>query len=143
MLHDRLAQPDVVGRGYILDGFPREAANSEFLVSEGQLPDVIVVLEVPDEELVKRLSGRRFDPVTKRTYHVIFAPPSDPEVAARLTQRVDDCAEVAVGRIAKYRAALADCLAPFEGLAPTATVDGTGSVDTVFERIRAVVDSCA
>ena len=173
MLHDRLAQPDVVDRGYILDGFPREAANSEFLVSEGardvasstplardgiawgcvrvrmralipgQLPDVIVVLEVPDEELVKRLSGRRFDPVTKRTYHVIFAPPSDPEVAARLTQRVDDCAEVAVGRIAKYRAALADCLAPFEGLAPTATVDGTGSVDTVFERIRAVVDSCA
>jgi len=109
----------------------------------GQLPDVIVVLEVPDEELVKRLSGRRFDPVTKRTYHVIFAPPSDPEVAARLTQRVDDSAEVAAGRIAKYRAALADCLAPFEGLAPTATVDGTGSVATVFERIRAVVDSCA
>ena len=105
----------------------------------GEIPDAIIVLEVPDEELVRRLSGRRFDPVTRRTYHMVFAPPpEDPTLRDRLITRPDDAPEVAQRRIAAYNTRVSECLQPFPASC-VVKVDGTGTIDEVFARVAAAV----
>lgn len=98
------------------------------------------MLDVPQDELVRRLSGRRFDPVTRRTYHMVFAPPpaDDAALLARLTRRTDDSPEIAQRRIAAYDARVKECLEPFPASC-VVTVDGTGTVDEVFARVAAAV----
>ena len=72
-------------KGFILDGVCRTQAQSEFVVREGLMPQVNIVLEVPDDEVVRRISGRRIDPQTGKSYHTIFCPaPAD--IAARCVQ---------------------------------------------------------
>lgn len=138
MLRARLARADVLAKGYVLDGFPRERRNAEFLVEIGELPHAILLLEVPDAELVKRLAGRRRDPVTGKTWHVDFKPPPR-EVEHRLVTRPDDAPDVARVRVASYNARVEDCLAPFDR-AVIFRVDGVGTPADVFDRLRAIVD---
>lgn len=98
---ERLTHHDCATRGWLLDGFPRTAAQAHAMLSQGIVPDCVLVLDVPDEEVISRISGRRVDPVTRKTYHVSFNPPP-PEVQQRVIQRSDDNEETIKNRLDKY-----------------------------------------
>ena len=74
LVKERIAQPDCVN-GCIFDGFPRTIPQAEALESEGINIDHVIEIDVPDEEIVKRLSGRRQHAASGRIYHMIYNPP--------------------------------------------------------------------
>ncbi|KAJ8906469.1 hypothetical protein NDN08_002962 [Rhodosorus marinus] len=103
LIEEKLQDPVVKKNGWLLDGFPRTVAQAEALKAAGVAPDVAVSLEVPDDEIVQRIVGRRSDPETGRIYHLTFDPPETEEVASRLTQRSDDTEEKVRTRLAMYK----------------------------------------
>jgi adenylate kinase len=107
---ERLAEQDCVERGWLLDGFPRTRVQAEALAANNIFCDAFVNLVVPDSVLVERVVGRRSDPVTGKIYHVVFSPPDDDEVAARLVQRDDDTEEKVAVRIAAFHANMSGIL---------------------------------
>jgi adenylate kinase len=92
MIKDRLAQPDVAERGWLLDGYPRSASQAEAIEREGIRPDLFLLIEVPSELLVERVVGRRLDPQTGAIYHLKYNPPPA-DAVGRLVQRSDDTEE--------------------------------------------------
>ncbi|KAF4028857.1 Adenylate kinase domain-containing protein [Phytophthora infestans] len=101
---NRLAESDCVTRGWLLYGFPRTSRQAGALLNaQGGLaaPDCVLELEVPDHEVIRRIAGRRVDPVTGKTYHVEFNPPPV-EVAARVEQRSDDTEEKIRTRLTQF-----------------------------------------
>jgi adenylate kinase len=130
---ERLAQRDCLTRGWLLDGFPRTRAQADALRDAGVSPDAFVLLEVPADELVARVVGRRLDPETGKVYHLTTNPPPKP-LAHRVQQRADDTAETAAARIATYDANLAAVLAAFDGLALEAG-DSAGPAPAMLARI--------
>ena len=98
----RLAAPDCVRCGWLLDGFPRTAAQADALAAAGVEADAFLLLRVDDAALVERVTGRRVDPLTKRVYHVAFDPPPPGKVAARCEQRADDEEHAAVARLRAF-----------------------------------------
>jgi adenylate kinase len=99
MVQHRLSQPDVQERGYILDGFPRTARQAGALFDAGIVPELVLCLTVPDSELIKRVTGRRIDPVTRKVYDIAHKSASSEVVASRLIQRSDDTEEKIVRRL--------------------------------------------
>jgi adenylate kinase len=99
----RLAEPDCSTRGWLLDGFPRTAPQAEALLRGMAAPDCVLELEVPDKEVIRRIAGRRVDPVTGKTYHIEFNPPPV-DVAARVVQRSDDTEEKLHTRLVQFHA---------------------------------------
>jgi len=75
MVKERLDMDDCKKNGWLLDGFPRTGAQAAALEEIGVEPDCVILLEVPDEELIKRVVGRRSDPETGKIYHMTFFPP--------------------------------------------------------------------
>mmetsp|Transcript_82837 Transcript_82837/g.96835 ORF Transcript_82837/g.96835 Transcript_82837/m.96835 type:complete len:261 (-) Transcript_82837:395-1177(-) len=112
MVKNRLNQADVKEKGWLLDGFPRTKAQAQALQEAGIIPQVMVLLEVPDEVLVERIEGRRNDPQTGKVYHLKFNPPpqDDADLLARLEQRKDDTREAMVSRLATYHKNCEDIL---------------------------------
>eukprot|EP00644_Phytophthora_capsici_P000434 jgi/Phyca11/99878/e_gw1.4.261.1 len=113
---DRITKPDCERRGWLLDGFPRTAVQAEALLAAHggkAAPDCVLVLDVPDEEVIRRIAGRRVDPETGKTYHVEFNPPP-PEVQARVIQRSDDTEETLRTRLEQFHAHSDGVLAVFE-----------------------------
>ena len=90
---DRLKQEDCCKNGWLLDGFPRTKSQADALKKAGMIPDCFVLLDVPEEVLVERVTGRRTDPETGKIYHMSYSPPPTEEIASRLIQRSDDTAE--------------------------------------------------
>ena len=86
LIKDRMNESDA-SNGVLFDGFPRTIPQAEALESITEVSTVISI-EVPDEDIVNRIVGRRMDPETGEIYHVSFKPP--PEIAHRLIQRKDD-----------------------------------------------------
>ena len=90
LVQERIGQEDCV-KGFLLDGFPRTIPQADALKEAGVKIDAVVEIDVADEEIIKRMSGRRMHPGTGRTYHVIFNPPSvegiDDETGEELIQR--------------------------------------------------------
>jgi adenylate kinase len=107
MVRKRIAQPDC-GNGYIIDGFPRTIAQAEALRAAGIDIDFVIEIEVDDQEILRRMSGRRVHPATGRTYHVEFNPPQAPGkddiTGEPLVQRPDDNEATVRQRIASYHA---------------------------------------
>lgn len=105
IVKERLTEEDCKN-GFLLDGFPRTIPQAEALVSNGVDLDYVVVLEAPTEEIVARLTGRRFHAASGRTYHLIFQPPKvtniDDITGEPLTQRDDDKEEVVRNRLNVY-----------------------------------------
>lgn len=101
---DRLAEEDCAKQGWLLDGFPRTAAQARALEEAGVTADCFIFLNVPDEVLVERVVGRRTDPETGKIYHMTFSPPEDDEVLARLEQRSDDTEEKVKVRLEQFHA---------------------------------------
>jgi adenylate kinase len=107
MAKARVAQPDC-GNGFIVDGFPRTIAQAEALRAAGIDIDFVIQLEIADEEILRRMSGRRTHPGSGRTYHVEFNPPTAPDeddiTGEPLIQRPDDNEETVKKRMANYHA---------------------------------------
>ncbi|KAG3102773.1 hypothetical protein PI125_g14055 [Phytophthora idaei] len=100
----RLAESDCVTRGWLLDGFPRTSRQAEALLTaqDGMAaPDCVLELEVPDKEVIRRIAGRRVDPVTGKTYHIEFNPPPV-DVAGRVEQRSDDTEDKIRTRLTQF-----------------------------------------
>jgi len=102
LVKHKLSEPGVKQQGILLDGFPRTKEQANALKENGINVDLFVYIDVPEAQLLKRVEGRREDPVTKKIYNVTSNPPSDPEVAKRLITRSDDTQEAMKVRIAKF-----------------------------------------
>lgn len=105
LVKQRLAEPDCAA-GFLLDGFPRTIPQAEALEKNGISLDCVIVLDAPTEEIVARLTGRRFHPASGRTYHIKFQPPKVPGLddvtGEALVQRDDDKEEVVRNRLHVY-----------------------------------------
>jgi len=105
LVQERITQPDCKN-GFLLDGFPRTVPQADALKAAGVEIDAIIEIDVPDEEIVKRMSGRRAHLASGRTYHLDYNPPKvegkDDQTGEDLVQREDDQPEVVLGRLAVY-----------------------------------------
>lgn len=105
LVKERITQPDCA-RGFLFDGFPRTIPQAQAMVDAGISIDVVVEIAVEDEEIVKRLSGRRVHPDSGRIYHTIFNPPKsenlDDVTGEPLIQRDDDKEETIRKRLQVY-----------------------------------------
>jgi len=150
MAKQRVAQPDCLN-GFIIDGFPRTIAQAESLRTAGIDIDFVVEIEVADDEILRRMSGRRVHPGSGRSYHIDFNPPKVPGkddlTGEPLVQRPDDNEETVKKRIANYHsqtkplvnyylswAASGDKRAPHY-----VNVYGRGSVEHIRDKIIAAL----
>jgi adenylate kinase len=105
LVRERISQPDCAN-GFLFDGFPRTIPQAQALDDAGVPIDTVVEIRVPDEEIVKRMSGRRVHPTSGRVYHMVFNPPreagKDDETGDELIQRDDDREETVRERLAIY-----------------------------------------
>ena len=142
IIRERLAAPDCA-RGYILDGFPRTAAQAEALGETlqalGTPLTAVLSITVEPEELVRRLSGRRTCGSCGAAYHLTTAPPRRAGLCDRcggaLLQREDDREETIRKRLAVYREQTAPLVAYYRGRGLLREVDGRGDIDDVFARV--------
>ena len=136
MVKERLAQPDCAN-GFILDGFPRTIEQAKFLDENGINIDRVVDIEVSDDDIVKRMGGRRFCPQCQRTYHVLYNKPAEEGVCddckVALCIRDDDKPETVLHRLEVYHAQTEPLIAYYEK--KLAEVDGTLSHEQITEMI--------
>ncbi len=141
MILERIAKPDCAG-GFMLDGFPRTLPQAEALDlamrKAGVELEAVVLIEIPDQMVIDRLSGRRTDPVTNTIYHMIFNPPPA-DVVSRLVQRKDDTVEAAVTRVAKYHSETAPVVPFYEAKGIVKRIDGVGAPAEITARITAAL----
>jgi adenylate kinase len=146
MAAERLREPDSED-GFILDGFPRtleQARALEQQLSErGRRITAAILIEVPDDEVVRRLSGRRVCVKSGHNYHVDFDPPKREGVCdqdgSRLIQRDDDQPEVVRNRLAVYHRQTEPLISYYDQQGVMRRIDGTRSPDEVHDHIRAVI----
>lgn len=105
LIKERLTQPDCA-KGFLFDGFPRTIPQAEALRTQGVDLDYVLEIDVPDAEIIKRMSGRRVHTASGRTYHVVFNPPKvagkDDATGEDLIQRDDDKEETVRKRLDVY-----------------------------------------
>jgi adenylate kinase len=146
MLLDRLHRRDAAA-GAVLDGFPRNRRQAQALdaalVERGMGVDRAIHIEVPAEDLVRRLAGRWQCRAAGHVYHEVSHPPRVPGVCdidgSALYQRDDDRVETIRARLAQQLGALAEVVAYYRERGVLATVDGRGSIEQVTEAIADVV----
>ncbi len=125
--------------GFVLDGYPRNLDQAEELESMTDL-DCALYLDVEEEELVHRLTGRRLDPETGEIYHVEYNPPDDPEVEARLEQREDDTEETVRERLRVYRENTEPVIEYYDDAGLLEPVDGDQAPDAVWTELKATIE---
>lgn len=134
MVRERLAENDA-SEGAVFDGYPRNVAQAgaldEMLGEMGRKIDSVVYIQVEDDAIVRRMTGRRTDPETGTVYHVEFNPPPA-EVAGRVVQRDDDREETVRHRLEVYRESTAPLVEHYrEAGVPVHAVDGDRAIETV------------
>ena len=142
MLLDRIKKEDCVN-GYVLDGFPRTIPQAESLTKAleemGQKIDYAVDVDVPDENIVSRMSGRRACITCGATYHVQFAPPKAEGICdkcgAELVLRDDDKPETVQKRLSVYHDQTQPLIEYYEKAGVLKQVDGTQDMEAVFQDI--------
>jgi len=125
--------------GYVLDGYPRNLSQAEYLTEITEL-SAAIFLDVGEDELVRRLTGRRMDPETGDIYHTEFNMPDDETVEARLVQRDDDTEEVVRDRLEVYYENTKPVIDHYREIGDLVEVDGEAHPDDVFERVVEVVE---
>jgi adenylate kinase len=149
LVGERIAREDCA-HGFILDGFPRTLAQAEGLATMG-LGEVsawsVFEIEVPREELLRRLSGRRWCPRCQATYHVTSRPPRQDGICdldgTRLVQREDDKEAVVARRLQDYDEQTAPLVAYYHERANVRRVDGNRPMDEVLQDLKAGVEVSA
>jgi len=143
IVKDRLNEPDT-GRGFLMDGFPRTIPQAEALDSaldelDRAITKVVVVL-VDEEELVKRLTGRRVCTVCQAPFHILWGPPKTPglcdKCGGELYQREDDSEATVRNRLEVYRKQTEPLIDYYDRAGVVARVDGAKTPDEVYEDIR-------
>ena len=140
LVAERLAQEDA-GNGFVMDGYPRTLPQvdsfQELLDRRGLQLDGVLFIDVPDEAVIHRMTGRRVDPLTGAIYNlnVDGAPPAA-AIARRLEQRPDDTEEVIRERMATFHRETGPVIARYQCQGRLITVDGGADSDSVFEEIR-------
>lgn len=146
ILLDRVAQEDCEN-GYVLDGFPRTIPQAEVLDSAltklGEKIDYAINVDVPDENIVKRMSGRRACLKCGATYHMEHIPPKKDGICdvcgSELIQRDDDRAETVQNRLKVYHEQTQPLIDYYTAKNVLKTVDGTADMKDVFASITAVL----
>ena len=148
LIAKRIAEPDC-SSGFLFDGFPRTIVQAEGLAGLGVSIDHVIEIAVDDEEIVSRLSGRRFHPASGRTYHLDFNPPKrvglDDHTGEELLQREDDKEATVRKRLDVYHEQTSPLIGWFSTRAsvePSLTfssVKGSGDVDEISKKIFAVL----
>lgn len=147
IISERLRLPDA--NGFVLDGFPRTGAQAKaldrLLAGLNHPLQLVVCMDVPSDELFRRLTGRRMCPACQTSYHLINSPPKVDELCdhdgTKLVARVDDKPETVRHRIGIFEREAAELKAYYERGGSLVDVDGTGSVDEVTERILKAVEA--
>lgn len=142
LIIDRLHQADCAN-GYVLDGYPRTIPQAESLTSIlnklGESIDYAVNVDVPDENIVNRMSGRRACLNCGATYHIKYAPPVNEGICDRcqneLVLRDDDKPETVLKRLEVYHEQTQPLIDYYEKLGVLRTVDGTQKLEDVFQTI--------
>ena len=146
MIKERIKEDDC-SSGYLFDGFPRTIPQADALKDGGISVDAVVEIDVDDDEIIKRMSGRRVHLASGRTYHVVFNPPKvegkDDETGEDLIQRDDDQEETVRKRLDVYHeqtepliAYYSDWAASGEAGAPAYhKIAGIGGVDEIRDKI--------
>ena len=139
IVRERLAMDDCQN-GYILDGFPRTVTQAEALDTIAKI-DVVVDLDVADEELIARLSGRRVCLACGATYHVshLGGETKCAKCGEELIQRKDDSAETVLARLNVSHEQTAPLVDYYQKAGNLKVIDGAQDMDTIFESILAVV----
>jgi len=150
LIRERLQQPDCA-KGFLFDGFPRTIPQAEALRAQGIDLDLVLEIDVPDEEIIQRMSGRRVHAASGRTYHIVFNPSKvagkDDVTGEDLIQREDDREETVRKRLDVYHdqtkplvafysqwAAAGDARAP-----KYRKINGVGALDSIREAILAAL----
>jgi len=145
LIKERIAQPDCA-IGFLLDGFPRTIVQAEGLDAMGIKIDTVIEIVVADEEIVKRMAGRRVHVHSGRTYHVEFNPPKvdgvDDVTGETLIQRDDDKEETVRKRLSVYHEQtkpLVDYYSAVERQVKFSSIAGVGSVDEITDKIFTIL----
>jgi len=152
LVKERIQEPDCA-KGFLFDGFPRTIPQADAMKSANVVIDAVVEIDVPDEEIIKRMSGRRVHLASGRTYHVTFNPPKvdgkDDETGEPLIQRDDDKEETVRKRLDVYHQQTEplvgyyqDWAAGGEAGAPKyIRVEGIGKVNEIRDSIFSQLDA--
>lgn len=150
LIKDRLTQPDCAS-GYLFDGFPRTVPQADAMKAVGVAIDFVVEIDVPDSEIIERISGRRVHPASGRVYHEKFNPPKtagkDDETGEDLIQRDDDREETVKKRLEVYHNQTEVLLGYYAQWAASGKpgapqyrkVAGVGSVEAIRNRVFAAL----
>jgi adenylate kinase len=146
MIKEELDNPKF-SNGFLLDGFPRTIPQAEaldVLLSNLNVKlDKVLLLEVPDTEIVTRLSGRRTCRTCNRTFHIIFNPPPNPADCDKgicdIYQRDDDKEETILKRLQIYHNQTAPLIDFYSNKNLVAKINGTGTLEEVFQRIDSIL----
>ncbi|SFV81467.1 Adenylate kinase [hydrothermal vent metagenome] len=147
LVKERIKEDDCAN-GFLFDGFPRTIAQADALKTDGVKVDYVVEIQVPDEDIVARMSGRRAHLASGRTYHIVYNPPKvdgiDDITGEELVQRADDNEETVRSRLDVYHEQtqpLVDYYSSWmneDDNAPKyGAADGVGVLDDVRDRIYA------
>ena len=148
IVREGLAKPECA-KGFILDGFPR--TQEQAVALDGILQDLgikltgVVNIEVPDKDLVARVTGRRICKKCGATYHITFNPPKVEGICDKcggdLYQRDDDKAETVKHRLAAYHSQTEPLISYYKKQGVYIEVDGTQPIDKVYNNVKSSLDS--
>ena len=150
LVKERIAEPDCA-RGFLFDGFPRTIPQADAMKAAGVQIDYVVEIDVDDNVIIQRMSGRRIHPASGRTYHIDFNPPKvegiDDVTGEPLIQRDDDKVETVKKRLAVYHEQtepLIDyysrCAPGHAGNAPRyIKINGVGTVEAIRDQILSAI----
>jgi len=147
IVEDRLKKDDCAN-GFLLDGFPRTIAQAEalqaLLINLDKTIDHVLHINVPEEKLVERLTGRRVCPTCGATYHVLYNPPKEEGICDRdgsqLTQRKDDQPETVKNRLAVNLEQAQPLLDFYKEKGYLETIDGDRDINDVFQDVRNLIE---
>ena len=152
LVQERIKEPDCE-KGFLFDGFPRTIPQADAMKAAGVSIDAVVDIDVPDGEIIKRMSGRRVHLASGRTYHVVFNPPreegKDDVTGEPLIQRDDDKEATVRKRLEVYHSQtepLIDYYKSWQSSGDPAApryirIDGVGKVGEIRDQIFAALDS--
>ena len=139
LVTERLLEPDCKS-GFLFDGFPRTIPQAEALTSNGITLDHVLEIDVTDEEVIRRITGRRIHEASGRVYHVVFNPPQvegkDDQTGDMLVQRVDDTEETVKERLKLYHDQTRPLVEYYrDSTVRYSKIRGTGSVQDITKNV--------